>query len=155
MSFLLICIVHLSFLYLLDIKWTLSGASGDRKLVVVFFRVNCQLLMNFFIRTEREIEAKRGWWWIWNGMCVQRLCFCWSFMVSLCQFSSLSLSSTVNFMLNSICLIGQTCQKRFPNSKKICNSSLFLSAWLSFSLLPTRLLYKRFFSTILFAFFFI
>lgn len=53
MSFILISIVHLSFPYLLDVKWTLSGASGDRILAVVF---SCKFSASheFFIHRERD-----------------------------------------------------------------------------------------------------
>lgn len=56
MSSVLISIVHLSFPCLLDVKWTLSGASGDRILAVV---VSCKFSAphEFFI--HREIEARR------------------------------------------------------------------------------------------------
>ena len=60
MPLVLISIVHLSFPYLLDVKWTLSAASGDRILVVVF---SCKFPASheFFIRGERErLRQKEG-----------------------------------------------------------------------------------------------
>lgn len=58
LSFTLISIVNLSFLHLLQGKWTLSGATGDGMLLQLF-HVNFQASHEFLIHRD-QYEAKRG-----------------------------------------------------------------------------------------------